>query len=374
MSEYQYYEFQALDRPLSAEAREEMHSLSSRAHVTASSASFVYNYSDLPANPYCILAKHFDAMLYIANWGTRQLMFRFPASAISKDVIDTYRYADNLEWSTEGKYIILNIMWHDETGESWGWVEGEGLLMGITQLRQDILRGDYRALYLAWLNIAHYEMEVLEDDEDLIEPSTPPNLQSLSPALQNFIDFFEINEDLITTASQASPTVAQVEEDLSKYLDQLTDTEKHNYLERLLNGESNLDIDLANRLRELSGTAKSDTSSQDKRRTIRYLVEESHNVTEHRQEEKRRQAEVAHLKKLEAIAQKEDILWSQISGLIEQKKTKAYEEAINILKDLRDLAQHRGQLSQFKDKMREIKQEYPTLSGLHRQLEKARLI
>ena len=212
--------------------------------------------------------KHFDAMLYITNWGTRQLMFRFPASAINKDVVNSYQYADSLEWTTEGKYAILNIEWHDESGETSGWVEGEGLLMGIAQVRNDILRGDHRALYLAWLHVAHYEMEVLDDDEDLTEPPIPANLQSISPALQNFIDFFEIDTNLITAAAQASPMVEQHEEDLSVYLDRLTDAEKHNFLERLLNGETNLDVDLAIRLRELSGTARSDTSSICKRRTI----------------------------------------------------------------------------------------------------------
>ncbi|HEY5864442.1 MAG TPA: hypothetical protein VI542_02655 [Candidatus Tectomicrobia bacterium] len=46
MSEYQYYEFQAIDRPLSADQQAQVATLSSRAHVTAHMASFVYNYGD----------------------------------------------------------------------------------------------------------------------------------------------------------------------------------------------------------------------------------------------------------------------------------------------------------------------------------------
>jgi hypothetical protein len=37
MSEYQYYEFQAIDRPLSRQDREVLRSLSSRARITATS-------------------------------------------------------------------------------------------------------------------------------------------------------------------------------------------------------------------------------------------------------------------------------------------------------------------------------------------------
>ena len=95
MSEYQYYEFQALDYPLTREAQAEIESLSSRVQLTATSASFVYNYSNFPGSTYSVLAKYFDAMLYITNWGTRQLMFRFPANTIPADVICAYQYADS---------------------------------------------------------------------------------------------------------------------------------------------------------------------------------------------------------------------------------------------------------------------------------------
>ena len=46
MSEYQYYEFCRLNKPISAPAREEMASLTSRARITTHGASFVYNYGN----------------------------------------------------------------------------------------------------------------------------------------------------------------------------------------------------------------------------------------------------------------------------------------------------------------------------------------
>lgn len=44
MSEYQYYEFQAIDRPLSEADRAELEKLSSRAQVTSTSFTNEYNY------------------------------------------------------------------------------------------------------------------------------------------------------------------------------------------------------------------------------------------------------------------------------------------------------------------------------------------
>lgn len=51
MSEYQFYEFQAIDRPLSPEEREYVQSLSSRVKLTATNAQFLYNYGDFRGEP-----------------------------------------------------------------------------------------------------------------------------------------------------------------------------------------------------------------------------------------------------------------------------------------------------------------------------------
>ena len=50
MSEYQYYEFRAVDTPLTESQKADVSKLSSRAYVTSHSASFVYNYRDFPGN------------------------------------------------------------------------------------------------------------------------------------------------------------------------------------------------------------------------------------------------------------------------------------------------------------------------------------
>ena len=78
MSEYQYYEFLALDRPLSAEDLAYVRTLSSRVQPTPTQAVFTYSFGDFPGDPLKLLAKHYDVMLYLANWGSKQLAFRFP--------------------------------------------------------------------------------------------------------------------------------------------------------------------------------------------------------------------------------------------------------------------------------------------------------
>lgn len=90
MSEYQYYEFQTIDRPLTAQEREAIQKLSSRVRLTSTQAIFVYNYGDFRGNPEEIVTQYFDAMLYVTNWGSWQLIFRFPKAIVNLDWLQIY--------------------------------------------------------------------------------------------------------------------------------------------------------------------------------------------------------------------------------------------------------------------------------------------
>jgi hypothetical protein len=372
MSEYQYYEFQALDALLTHEAQAEMHRLSSRVQLTANSAAFMYNFGDFRGDPYTVLARHFDAMLYVTNWGTRQLMFRFPAGAIPDPVRNAYHFPESLEWSTKGDYVILNIELNEEDFDG-RWIEGEGRLSGLAQIRTDLMRGDYRALYLAWLQMARQELDVMEEEEDLTEPPVPPNLRVLSPALRNFIDFFTIDADLVTAAAQKSPEAGMSNEQLKAGIGQLSEEEKIVFLEKLLQGEPHLDVVLAHRLHELAGTDEAAQPASE-RRTLRQIEAASKIVRQRRLEAERQKAQAAHLKKLEQVAARHDQLWEQIPDLIEQKKANTYDEAVRILKDLHDLALHQQRLPDFNDRLAVLLSRYPTLQGLHKRLKAAQLV
>src|SRR4051794_12697384 len=109
MSEYQYYEFQALDRRLTEAEMAEVRALSSRAAVTPTTARFVYNYGDFRGDPTAVLAKYFDVMLYIANWGTRRLMFRLPPAMVDRAALQPYCVDDSITLETRAAYLILDI-------------------------------------------------------------------------------------------------------------------------------------------------------------------------------------------------------------------------------------------------------------------------
>ena len=66
MSEYQYYEFQAIDQPLSTEEQQIVSQLSSRVQLSSTEAVFNYSYGDFPGKPKQVLSEYFDALFYDA--------------------------------------------------------------------------------------------------------------------------------------------------------------------------------------------------------------------------------------------------------------------------------------------------------------------
>ena len=64
MSEYQRYEWQTIDRPLSTAERAAVGELSSHIEVSRSEAWVEYHWGDFKHDPIEVLARYFDAFLY----------------------------------------------------------------------------------------------------------------------------------------------------------------------------------------------------------------------------------------------------------------------------------------------------------------------
>lgn len=110
MSEYQYYEFQAIDRPLGEADRRALRDLSTRARITATSFTNSYEWGDFKGDPKKLMERWFDLHLYLANWGSRRLMIRLPARMIDRHLLDAFLgEVDCAELSVAGENLILDI-------------------------------------------------------------------------------------------------------------------------------------------------------------------------------------------------------------------------------------------------------------------------
>lgn len=361
MSEYQCYEFQTIDKPLAEEEQAVMRQLSSRVVLTPTSAAFTYNYSDFRGDPKKVLAQYFDAMLYMANWGSKQLMFRFPQEFIDLEQIKPYSVEEMISFSVVGQHLILNIYFYEEGGGDW--IEGEGWLSSLIPLRADLLQQDYRLLYLAWLKAVP-----LEGLADFVpEPPVPAGLGQRSPALQQFIELFEINEYLIQAAAETSrPLTLPSAEQLSQAIGQLPQEERDAFLLRLAQDEAHLSVALNRRLQELSGSPRSVQAAP--KRTVGQLFQAAQQVRTQTHRKQAAEAEAKRVQELEALARRGDQPWQEVETLIQKSQSKAYDEAVQLLVKLRELAIYQGQEAIFQQRLSWIYGQYRSRTSLLRRL------
>lgn len=370
MSEYQYYEFQAIDRHLTQEERAAICELSSRVKPTATSASFNYSYGNFRGDPKQVLARYFDIMYYIANWGTQQLMFRFPTSLINREAIELYCIDNYISLSFVGDWAILDWEFSQEEGFN-DWIEGEGILSELIGLRQEILQQDYRGLYLAWLKAIDLSEGYIDIDKTQLEPPLPPGLNQLSASQKAFIEVVELDENLLNVACASSGKLTTISEQTwQQAITQLSASESQDFLLRLAKGEHNLSAKFKQKLSQLIPTSP---PSNQPRRTIQELLEAA--AEEGKKAEKRRQqeAEAKRIEELQTLAKREAQVWQQVESLIQKAQSKSYDEAVKLLVKLRDLAEYQNRLPVFQERLNQIYEQYSNRSGLKRRLQEVGL-
>ncbi len=382
MSEYQYYEFQAIDRPLSQPELEHLRNLSSRAHITSHSFVNTYNWGDFKGRPERLMETCFDAFVYVANWGTHQLMFRVPRQLLDRGRVSEYLCGDSLKAWEKNEFFILEFLFQEEGGGDW--VEGEGWMAALLPLRADLQRGDLRCLYLGWLGVV--ESRELADDD--LEPPVPPGLQTLSGSLESLANFLRIDPDLIEVAAEASGSLelaAPSAAELSSWIATLAEPEKDALLLELLTKNDAYFLQrLLKRFEQETSPSNQGNSLSAKRRRVGELLSraEALSAEKSRREAERRAAEEARRKQdqaaaraklLNQLAGQEPQLWTKVELLVQNSVPKNYDEAIRLLVDLRDLATRSGQTAGFESRLRNLRQRYQRRSSLLARIDKAGL-
>lgn len=379
MSEYQYYEFSAVDKPLNEKEMQSLRNLSSRAQITPSSFVNEYNWGDFKGNPLKLVEKYFDAFLYVANWGTHWLMLKLPRQLVDVDLVNKYCPGGSAVIHEKGDYLIFEFI--SET-DDYEWEEGQGWLSSLISLRADIINSDYRSLYLAWLFCA--QMEEMEDDEP--EPPVPPNLTILNAPLKSFVDFMRIDTDLIAVAAENSISEGrQADPDaLKNWIHNLLASEKDDILFRLIETPGpHFGAELMQRFRQ-SESAKANSRIDKQLRKVMDLISRAETYAEERkrraaeqkakaQARKKRERAIAREKYLTSLAGQEDSIWEKVSTLIDSKQPTKYDEAVNLLVDLRALNKKAGAEKAFKQKLKTICENHHRKVSLLNRLQKAGL-
>ncbi len=345
MSEYQYYEFRAIDRPLNSKEMDELRGLSTRAEITPTSFTNTYHYGDFKGKPATLMDRYFDAFLYVANWGTHQLMFRIPAAFLDAKLVSTYCDDETLSIEASKDHVVLEFLSEDEDCDEW--TEGEPWMSSLISLRNDLMRGDYRALYLAWLasfGLDGWDEEDFEDN-DRLEPVVPPGLSKLSGPLRELASFLRVDDKLIEAAAAASagePLAEVSRDEMVRWIKKLPVSDKDAYLIRFLAEEGDLLLraEMSKRFREANLPKGGRSIPDTKRRTVGQLVAARNALVEEKilQKSERAARERARLereraesrtKHLDDLARREAAAWREVEALIATKKPKDYDLAVS---------------------------------------------
>jgi hypothetical protein len=357
MSEYQYYEFQAIDKPLSADAQAELRAMSTRARITATSFTNSYEWGDLKGDPADMMARWFDLHLYLANWGARALMIRLPERLVDRDVLMTSIDAiDDADLVRKGGNLVLTI-WRDEVEQD-DWDDGSGWLGALAPLRADILSGDLRLFYLLWL--------MAVQDGHIPDNATEPlsGLGPLTGPLSATADFFGIDRDLVASAAERVSEASVATDEIPHVVGALPESDKTRLLVRLFEGDPNVVNEARSILRKhqevalalpLRTAGELRTQAADSR-TAREREITRRNALERRREAEK--AERARRARLDALAKRGEAVWREIETEIDRRNASGYDNAAHLLADLATIARERHIMENFRSRLEGIRERH----------------
>jgi hypothetical protein len=363
LSEYQYYEFQAIDRPLTEADRQALRALSTRARITATSFTNSYEWGDFKGDPARLMESWFDLHLYLANWGSRRLMIRLPKRLVDRYRLDAFlEEVDCASLKVVGESLILDIG-RDEM-EFDDWDDGSGWLAALAPLRAEVLAGDLRLFYLLWLTAV--QDEIFEADT----PEPMPGIGPITGPLEAFAEFFGIDPDLVQAAAerggQGEPSALSADA-VRAIISAMPDPEKTLMLSKLYDGDPHVAVELRAKVRQHVATERDAPPAVPRtvgelraRAAVIGLARKEAAARKLEAERKRaaEEAEKARQARLTAIARRGEGAWRDVEADIARSNASAYDRAAGLLIDLRAVAEDRGTLPDFEKRLRAIRERH----------------
>jgi hypothetical protein len=354
-----------------------------RIRITSTSFVNTYQWGDFKGDPRRLVAECFDAFLYLANWGTRQLMIRLPRGSLDLGTAQRYCDSESASAWAVGDQVIIDLTDGDEEGE-WDWDDdGEGRLASIIPARADLADGDLRLLYLAWL----LAMGRHEIDDDEPEPPVPPGLGTLTAPLQSLVEFLRIDTDLLAVAAETSGSLSGAEPSTAQvrgWLRGLPTGEKDELLLRVLrDGDVPVRAELRRRFRaakpdrDPAGAAPGGRTVGQLRKAAGARWAERQRQAQQRMAEERtrqeREAAAARERRLTELATQPEQAWQRVDALIATKKPREYDAAVGLLTELAVLGQRDGREEAFAGRIRLLRQAHQRKPSLMDRFDRAGL-
>ncbi|MEM7477980.1 MAG: hypothetical protein AAF483_23585 [Planctomycetota bacterium] len=375
MSEYQYVFFAAIDKPLDDKQLDYMHDQSTRADITRWQFENEYHYGDFRGDAVEMMRRGYDVHLHYADFGVRKIMLRLPHGLpVDSATFSKYKVDLGIEWKKDAKGPggVLII---DPEGDSSCYGEGfydlERMADALPRIRETLIEGDPRLLYLAWLAcVCSYG-----EEDTVIEAPVPAGLGKLPKEFDRFADFYELSLDLVkaaATASAPAPKVFDKERLIDPWLKKCSAKQLRDFVRRVIDGEGEvLRAELLALIRDEQGGAPWPLAPGG--RTYAELEELADKKTLAREKSEQRAKERARKKRLDAIAADPSAAIDEANELVEARSLNNYSEAAIILAELREALGPSKGSTRADAAAKQLVKSNPTLHHLKKALKKQEL-
>ena len=339
MSEYQYFEFAAIDRPLTDGEMAALRAVSTRAVITPSGFVNHYEWGGLKADPLDWMRRYFDAFVYLADWAHCRFALRLPRDMFGKAELKPFGVKQSLTIDASEDHWILD--WSLDGSDNYDRFaedDGRGWMGRLVPLRDELIRGDQRSLYLGWLAGAAKG----EVPETTLEPTVPAGLSQLSAAQNALAAFLEIDADIIAAAAIGSADASDRPESVDAWLQSLSPDELRSMLKSIVRADRpNPQREVASRYRAWHRQHAPQTAPEARRRSVAEL----RSLAVPAGEERRRRDALAREQQaaarrtqrdaqLRLLMSDVDKRWLALHQQAERGSASAYEQAVRTLSDL----------------------------------------
>jgi hypothetical protein len=223
-------------------------------------------------------------------------------------------------------------------------------------------------------------------DDDTVEPPVPFGNKKLTTAQKAFVEFLNIDEDLAVAGLQGSESgKADFDKEASykAWISQISESEAKEAILKILRGEIvEAQTDIRQKYNQfLKDTRKNDLQDDTTGRTVGMLLndakgDEKKRLKREAEEYAREQEKLEHERKefLAGLIPKFSELWIKAESLAEQKSGSSYDQARDLLVDLRDAYKQAGRSDEFKSLVTKYTEKHAKRKMLLDRLEKKKII
>lgn len=153
-------------------------------------------------------------------------MLRLPARSVDINTLRAYFPGGCAKLKPTGAFVVLDF-WSDDDLNDDDWFEAPRLAT-LIPIRSQLLQGDLRAAYVAWLSA----VQAGELDEDKHEPPVPAGLSEVPPPLASLIELLRLDRDLLAVAAESSEPASVSSKEIHAWIKTRPTAEKDRWLLR----------------------------------------------------------------------------------------------------------------------------------------------